>query len=61
MMALATPQLALQLYTLRSLRLPLDALARAAAEAGYDGVELVGDHGTSDHHALPLAAGQLVR
>lgn len=44
-MPVSKPQLALQLYTLRSLRLPLAGLARAAAEAGYDGVELVGDHG----------------
>ena len=47
MMPFTTPRLALQLYTLRSLHLPFDALIRAAAEAGYDGVELVGDHGMS--------------
>lgn len=34
--------LALQLYTLRGLRLPFDALVARAAEAGYDGVETVG-------------------
>jgi len=41
------PRLALQLYSLRGLQLPFDALLAVAAEAGYSGVESVGDHGAS--------------
>ncbi len=37
------PNLALQLYTLRQLGLPFEALVRQSADAGYSGVETVGD------------------
>jgi sugar phosphate isomerase/epimerase len=37
----ATPSLALQLYTMRSLTLPLDALLERVAAIGYEGVETV--------------------
>ena len=36
------PQLAVQMYSLRSLQLPLDEILAAIAEIGYQGVELAG-------------------
>lgn len=40
-------KIAVQLYTLRNLKLPFDHLLGEVASIGYSGVELVGDHGLS--------------
>ncbi|HKI57467.1 MAG TPA: sugar phosphate isomerase/epimerase [Trueperaceae bacterium] len=55
------PQLALQLYTLRGLRLPFPDLVSRAAEAGYSGVETVGSHGADADAAREALAAHGVR
>ncbi len=53
----SAPPLALQLYSLRRLELPFEALVRLAAESGYAAVETVGSHGLdADAAAAALAA-----
>lgn len=56
------PRLALQLFTLRRLGLPFEALVATAGAAGYAGVELVGDPGLGPGEARRMldAAGVTV-
>lgn len=55
------PRLALQLYTLRGLKLPFESLLDRAAEAGYSGVETVGDHGVAATQAADALAERGLR